>query len=207
MYENSNLTISNVNLPIRKTGIYTSLIWSNKTSGIADDCTTCLLEETGWIKVDSYVKGNYKGRISLIPEIKNIKKSYDKDGNPVFVAVQFWDNTTETAKLHRDDAEICTLEQGLSICVMKKVLSVLTYGYGSSVFNKLTKYALKKNIELEAKKEEEIKAELTIKRKRERLAAKKKRRKERQIEEKIQIQKEAYLRAMKEMQELKSRGE
>lgn len=115
--------------------------------------------------------------------IKDIKV-YDEKA----VVVEFKDGTSERAVTHPDDT--FSLEQGVSICLMKKILG------GSSAYNKVIKYAL--GVMKENKKAEEkrlVDAE-NAKRKREKAIARKQRRLAKKREEAIEIQKEAYLRAI-----------
>lgn len=106
------------------------------------------------------------------------------------VEVTFGDGTKEKAVCHDEDT--FSLEQAISICICKKLIG------GTKNYNKAIKGGLKlyeKGLEL--KKKEEEKQQL-IERKREKRRLKKERRAERKMEEAINVQKEAYIRAWKE---------
>lgn len=121
------------------------------------------------------------------------------------VVMYFADGTMQKAKLCGDDE--FSLEQGISICLTKRLLDDKTYSYGHEIYNKLVNHAMKvyqnnrrweRELEdktaLESARIEKKIAKLKAK-KEKRLAAKREADKERQIE----IQKEAYLRAMREL--------
>ena len=132
----------------------------------------------------------------IIPRIVDVKIY-----NEACVEVVFADGTSEKATLCESDN--FSLEQGISICLTKKIISMKADGNGSSIYNKLIKYALrvyKKNREdemkdfLETERIEAKKKKLKAK-----SAAKRAKRLQAQREEQIEIQKEAYLRAMREL--------
>lgn len=118
------------------------------------------------------------------------------------VEVIFADGTKEKSVCREPD--VFSLESAISICISKKIMG------GSSVYNNAVKHGMKV-YEDKLRKEAAEKAEQKrIERKREkRLAYKKRReakrdeeeklRKVKEREEQIEIQKEAYLRAMKEL--------
>ena len=72
----------------------------------------------------------------IIPQIKEIKAINNR-----VVIIKFTDGTQEKAVLDSSDA--FSIEQGVAICITKKILSKLTYGNGSSAYNKLIDYAMK----------------------------------------------------------------
>lgn len=139
-------------------------------------------------------KENKKGEdktMTKIPAIKDVKILVE---NKV-VEVTFEDETKEKAVCLEPDT--FDLERAISICLAKKVMG------GSSAYNNAVKKGLKVydnklNREIAEKTEKE-----RIERKRAKLKAYKQRRKERKIaeenERQIEIQKEAYIRAMKEL--------
>ena len=146
-----------------------------------------LLRETYKVHID-------KDRIKS-PEIKDVKIIVpDK-----VVEVTFADGTKEKSVCREPD--VFSLESAISICISKKIMG------GSSAYNNAIKHGMKV-YEDKLKKEAEAKAEQErIEKKRaKRLAYKERRsakraeeemiRKEREREEQIEIQKEAYLRAM-----------
>lgn len=138
-------------------------------------------------------------------DVKNnpstIDSQYDSDckyQKPT-VIVTFSDDTIEKAAASEDDT--FSLEQGISICYTKKLLSMLTNDNGSSVYNRMLHNAMK----LYKNKQKEIaemeKSEQAVKERRERLAAKRAKRKakyeEKKKEREISVQAEAYARALR----------
>ena len=107
------------------------------------------------------------------------------------VKVAFYDGTTEKVVCHEDDA--FSLEMAITICMAKKLCG------GTAAYNKAVRKGVKnykKKLEWKQKVRED----------QERIAKKKQKRKEylarreaRRREEQIEIQKEAYVRAMKEL--------
>lgn len=131
----------------------------------------------------------------IIPHIKDIQVINNK-----VVIVLFKDDTKEKAVL--DSTDTYSLEQGISICITKKMLSMQTNGNGSSAYNKLIKHCLKL-YDNNRKAEEKAKAdERAVKEKKKRAAdkarAKRIKKANKNREREIEIQKEAYLRAMRE---------
>ena len=116
------------------------------------------------------------------------------------VIVEFADGTSEKAVRSQDDT--FSLEQGISICITKKLLTDMT-GNGSAVYNKIIKRAMKVKAENEKHAIEVAEYQEQQNRKAKKAEERKKRRKERianaKREEAIEIQKEAYLRAMREL--------
>ena len=139
--------------------------------------------------------GNCEATSVLIPSITDVKSIDDK-----VVIVSFTDDTSEKAILSDDDK--FSLEQGISICITKKMLSMQTNGNGSSAYNKLINHCLKV-YENNLKAEEKVKADEQAAKEKEKKAADKARAKRikkanKNREREIEIQKEAYLRAMRE---------
>lgn len=106
------------------------------------------------------------------------------------VIVEFSDGTKEKAIC--DDEDKFSLETGIEVCVLKKMLG------GKKNYNKYISAAvdLYNNKEKKAQLEKEEKERIA--RKREKEIARKKRRIERKIAEDIQLKKEAFLLAIKE---------
>lgn len=106
------------------------------------------------------------------------------------VIVEFSDGTKEKAIC--DDEDKFSLETGIEVCVLKKMLG------GKKNYNKYISAAvdLYNNKEKKAQLEKEEKERIA--RKREKEIARKKRRRERKIAEDIQLKKEAFLLAIKE---------
>lgn len=99
--------------------------------------------------------------IYLMPEFSDVRIIRDKEGCSIGVGIDFADGTKQKAICMPDDT--FNLEQGITICLFKKML---TYGchieeqYVTGVYNKLVKHAIKiRNrrikAEEEAKKAEE----------------------------------------------------
>lgn len=131
----------------------------------------------------------------IIPHIKDVQVIKDR-----VVIVSFADDSQEKAVL--DSADTFSLEQGISICITKKMLSMETNGNGSSAYNKLIHHCLKV-YENSRKTEEKAKAEEQTAKEKEKKVADKARAKRikkanKNREREIEIQKEAYLRAMRE---------
>lgn len=125
----------------------------------------------------------------------------ENNGEKKVVIVYFTDGTKEKAVLCDDDT--FTLEQGISVCIAKKLLSnKLGSKYGSSIYNKIIDRAVKiyNKSQKEAQKKES--EEAAKKEKYRKLIAKKQAKRVKRMEEErerqIEIQKEAYLRAMRE---------
>lgn len=117
--------------------------------------------------------------------------------NNCVTVVTFSDGTKEKAVL--DKVDTFNLEQGISICITKKLLAQITGCGGTKVYNGLIKRAIKKyNAHLDS-----IEAQKQIdeqkKKKYEKIAAKKAKRKAAQREARINEQAEAYRRAFQSM--------
>ena len=132
---------------------------------------------------------------AVIPEIEDVQSINDK-----VVIVKFADGTSEKAVLSENDT--FSLEQGVSICITKKILNKMLKGANStSAYNKLVDYGLK----VYDNKQKEIKeaiaakqAEKEAEQKRiEKIRKKRAKHKAKLREEQIEIQTEAYRRAMK----------
>lgn len=99
-----------------------------------------------------------------------------------------------------DDVDEFDINRGIEVCILKYLLG------GSNNYNNLIKAIRKKYDEkLDSQKKEEARKE-QIKNKRAKKQAAKKRRAERKREEQIEMQKEAYVRAMREMDKCDCEG-
>lgn len=136
----------------------------------------------------------YKKSLTIMPKITKIEVK-----NETVVIMTFADGTTEKAVTSPEDT--FSLEQGISICITKKLLSMLSRGNGSSLYNKIVHKALKlyNDEQAEAAQKEELK-QIEIDRA-ERLAAKRAKRKAKyeakKREREISVQAEAYARALR----------
>lgn len=115
------------------------------------------------------------------------------------IIVSFADGTNEKATLDKEDK--FNLEQGISICITKKLLEEKCRN-GSNLYNKIVKRAEK----VYTQKIETLKKLKSEEEEKERIIAKKRKKNEQRWikremaakEKQIEIQKEAYLRAMYE---------
>ena len=133
------------------------------------------------------------GHTCIMPDIVNVSNPNDKT-----VFVEFADGTKEVA--HLNDGDVFSLEVGVLICVVKKLLADMDIiGTGSSAYNKIIKYALskvdatKKKREEEQKKAKEERAKLASIKQEVRRVENKKR------EDRIREMTEAYKRAISEV--------
>ena len=159
-----------------------------KTKDVPEETKTELVPDGNNLIIKYYKDGYYQHKKVLMPDITDVRTA----GNAVFVT--FADGSFTKAVLDKEDGPF-NLEQGISICLTKKLLGE----NGSSIYNKLIQRALKvkKNKELEAekaakKKEEEKKKLSKDKAKREKRKAKKR-------EEIIEMHREAFVRAMRDI--------
>lgn len=148
------------------------------------------------IRLDVYDNGKKKSSKVLMPDVNYFEVINDR-----VVIVHFCDGTSEKAVLSKNDT--FSLEYGVSICITKKLLSMVSDGNGSSVYNKLVDYFMKEyngQIEFE---EWERQAEEEFKQREqkriEKAKAKREKREQAMREEMIEIQKEAYIRAIREL--------
>lgn len=158
-----------------------------KKPEVAPETRTKLDIRDGKIYVGHYKDGYYEAETFAISDIKDVK---EYDGA---VIVTFADGTKTKAVL--DDIDEFTLEQGISICITKKLLGK----DGDSVYNKLINRAFKVKQQNEDAAKKAVADGLEKKRRKEAAAARKARKKAKKREEQIEIQKEAYIRAMREL--------
>mgnify|MGYP002592460417 CR=1 FL=1 len=111
--------------------------------------------------------------------------------NNKVVEVTFTNNTKE--KSICDDMDKFDIDRGIEVCILKYLLG------GSNGYNNLIKSIRKKYDDKLDNQKKEAERHEQMKRKRAKRQAAKKRRAERKREEQIEMQKEAYVRAMKEM--------
>lgn len=160
------------------------------------EANTYLYIQNGQVRIANYKNGRRTSDIGIMESIADIQVLNEK-----VVMVTFSDGTTEKAVLDRYD--VFNIEQGIAICVMKKSFSNISYGNGSSVYNKLVEYGLKAYNDIlaaEAKAEaEKQEKNARAKRKAEKAQRKRARKAAEKREAEIEIQKEAYLRAMREL--------
>lgn len=133
-----------------------------------------------------YKDGFRTSEKELIPDIKNVIVH-----NNHAVIVEFVDGTTEKAVLHPEDQ--FSVEQGISICITKKLVG------GSSIYNKLIDRAVKVMINSDAERTKKQIEDEARKERKKKNDEKKARRKAAKREEYIETQKEAYIRALREV--------
>lgn len=145
--------------------------------------------------------GNMIGYTEIMPNIVDVKVIRENDV-PKVIIVSFADGTKEKAVLDKNDTY--SLEQGISICITKKLLGKET-AYGSSLYNKVIKHAMNVMVANEKATEEAKLAEERAKEKAAKMTAKERKRKAKRAASKreyeIGIQQEAYVRAMRQLQE------
>ena len=170
---------------------------ATKKPTMPEECRTVLTTKNGTIWVENYKAGVYSSRRALLPEICAIDVY-----NKTTVVVTFADGTKTSAALHEEDKRAdgsVSIEQGISICLTKKLLGE----NGSSLYNKLINKAIKFKSTQDKALEEETARQKELHAKREKYkrkkAAKKEKAKKAADEEKIELMKEAYLRAFKEL--------
>lgn len=178
-------------------------IYSGPKHGLPDedpDAKTILHEDDKKMYVGVYKDGKLDGVAQILPAITNVE--IYNDG---VVKVWFSDGSTETAKASKEDKDYYNPETGVSICITKKLLHDKLGGNGSSIYNKLVDYAMRICNESVMKRyreeQEECMRKARLKRRREKAQKKKELKADARREEQIEIQAEAYLRAMKRAKE------
>ena len=158
---------------------------------VSPETKTKLANQYGKIYVKHYKDGYYQKQRQLMPDFKDIKVVQKT------VIVEWTDGTKTKTSLDSEDTY--SLEQGISICITKKLLGE----EGSSVYNKLIKRALKIKAANEAAVAKAKQEKKEAKERKLRYEEKRRAKKLRKREEAIEIQKEAYLRAMRELEPTK----
>ena len=159
-----------------------------KPKDVSEETKTELVSEGNNLNIKYYKDGYYQSKKVLMSDIADVRTA----GNAVFVT--FADGSFTKAILDKEDGPF-NLEQGISICLTKKLIGE----NGSSIYNKLIQKALK------VKKQKELDAEKAAKKKEEekkKLAkdkAKREKRKAKKREETIEIHREAFVRAMRDL--------
>ena len=148
---------------------------------------------------DDTVRCYYDNKsVALIPNIVWIEVIENEKAKVIIV--EFADDTKEKAVLSPDDT--FNLEYGISICITKKLLSQMTDGHGGSVYNKLIKYGMKEYEAMKREKEWYDEEERLERERYEKIAKKKAIKKARrdaaEREAYINLQSEAFLRALNE---------
>ena len=146
---NNGVNANKSAIPIYDGDLTFSLDAPAREPDVRPDTNTKFDIKGGKIYVDYYKDGFLQNGRYLMPDITDVKV-HNKT-----VVVTFTDNTKSVAVLDNEDA--FNLEQGISICITKKLLGES----GNSIYNKLIKRAFKviKNNEKAADKKEKEKAE------------------------------------------------
>lgn len=185
-YDTNRLTVGygNDSVSIKMDELIEAVDKLTKKPEVRPDTTTKFDIKNGKISVKHYKDGFFKSERTIMPDIKDVKV-YNNTVMMIFV-----DDTKTVAVLDNEDK--FNLEQGISICITKKLLGQ----DGSSIYNKLIKRALKlkKQKEKEATKAENDKKE--AKRRKEKALARHMKKKAKRREEEIEMHKEAYIRAI-----------
>lgn len=159
----------------------------SKKPEVSPETTTKLNIKNGKVFVKHYKDGYFKSERCLMSDIADI----DVYGQTVVVT--FADKTKTSAAL--DNEDIFSLEQGISICITKKLLGE----NGSSLYNKLIKRALKIKQQKAVAAEKAEKEKEETKRRQEAALAKRNKRKLKKRNEQIAVYKEAIIGALKHM--------
>lgn len=134
----------------------------------------------------------------IMPDIIDVEEISNNDSVKV-VRVTFDDCTSEKAVLSANDHY--SLEDGISICITKKLLSDMTGGCGTAVYNKIIDHAvkvMKKNMAADEKFREELAArEKKFQKDVAKKAAKRAKRKAEAREDALNFYAEAYARAIR----------
>ena len=135
----------------------------------------------------------------ILPQVVDVREIETEF--TLVILVEFADGTKERAVLHPEDE--FSFEVGVSICLAKRLLSNIVPNQGGSTYNKLMKQALRvfdRNREREEyeKLQEYLRLE-KAEREAQRIKEKRERRKRAKEEREIEIQKEAYKRAIIEL--------
>lgn len=167
----------------------------------SEETKTMLFVNKGIINATFFAAGMPIGNGVIMSDVVDVKV-INKGGNPKVVVVYFADGTNEKAVL--DESDVYSLEQGISICITKKLLGRNT-PHGGSIYNKIIKRALEVMQENEKKRAAQAQAIAAEEKRVNKQIAKKKARKAKlaamEAERQIEIQKEAYIRAIKALRE------
>ena len=166
--------------------------------GVQADTKCKLAYEGDVIKVLKCVCGDVYAQHTVMFDIESVKVYNNKYDEPRSMTMTFKNGKSVTASVDNDD--VFSVYHGIVICLLKYMLGEKANGCETSVFNKLMDHAHKV---LDKTKARELAAKEEAKRleaKHKKLAAKKQRRKAKKREYEIELRKEAYIRAMNEMQ-------
>lgn len=173
------------------------VLYSDKIT--AGTCDTFVIGggEKKMINKDGYI---YIGNTKIMPSVKEIKiiRSMGKD---IGIKVIFSDDSVEKAICDKED--VFSYDYGLAICIMKKLFSYMSYSdkfTGTYYFNKIMDFAFKNNLKTFEEKTKAEAEKIKTEHKKTKNRLRKERQKAAKREAEIEIQKEAYLRAMNEFE-------
>ena len=178
----------------------------NWPASVIEDKTAKTVIDTdvhGNYRLSTYKDGLLQGYRAIMPSVKDMTLY-----NNNTLVIKFSDDTEEKATLQ--DGDTFDIEQAISICMMKRLIAYHWNCSGSSVYNKLIDLGVtawnnkQKQIEEQKKTDEEEKARQEkriekVKRRKEKRRAKAEAERRAETERLIEIQKEAYIRAMREI--------
>ena len=181
------------------TDCYTHAYQPVKKEEAPKDATNLLVTKEARLKVKNCRDGFVESTKDIMSNIKEIAVKSDGTNSTV-IFVTFTDGKREKAVLDPEDE--FSLEHGLTIIMLEKLLSDKGVD-GKSVHNKLIKYAMKfykRQEEIKAKEQKQQQEEKErLKRIKAKIKARKAKKSNDEKEYQIEIQKEAYLRAMREL--------
>lgn len=152
---------------------------------VAPNTKSKLIERDGELVVIYYKDGYKTGEKVIMPAITGVEVVQST------VIVRFADKTKTKATF--DSEGKFSLEEGISICVTKKLLGQ----EGSSLYNKLIEKALKIKAKNEADAAKAQQEAEEAKRRKAKYQAQREKKKQRRREEAVAIQAEAYARALR----------
>ena len=156
-----------------------------KPKDVPEETRTKLTSQNKQLVIKYYKDGYYQREKILMPDIEDVKVNH----NVVFV--YFTDKTFTKAVFDEEDMPFC-LEQGISICLTKKMLGE----HGSSLYNKLIQKALNVKQQKEREAQETRKKHEENTKKLEKAKKQQAKRKAKKREETITMYAEAFERAL-----------
>ncbi len=142
----------------------------------------------------------YIGNRLIMPSVKEIKVLHSK-GKDVGIKVIFSDDSIEKAICDKED--VFSYDYGLAICIMKKLFSCISNSdkfTGTYYFNKIMDLAFRGNLKTFKEKQKTEAEKIKTKDRKTKNRLRKAKQKAAKREAEIEIQKEAYLRAMNEFE-------
>lgn len=177
-----------------------AVLANHPVDSMPNDAKNVLIDRNGKLYVRACRYGSKSpSEQFLMYDIVNVKVHQDTDGNDCAVTVFFGDNTSQSAAVSHGDT--FSLEHGISICIMKHLLSFAVKApyMGTALYNKVmnrVEKAMKRNNEMKIRTQNEL---LDKEKRYMKLVEKKRRRKEKRREQEIEMRKEAYKRAIREL--------